>query len=419
MKKVTFAIIGMGNRGTQYATKQLKFPERMEITAIADNRRIRLDAANKWLKLPEDRLFDSAESILKQDKLADVMIIATQDALHKKHAIAAMEKGYDLVLEKPISNRLADVQEIVEAANRLNRKVVICHVLRYTYFYREIKKVIDSGVLGKIESVEMAEHVGYYHIAHSYVRGNWHREETSSPMILAKCCHDMDLILWLTGKKWEKVSSFGSLDYFTKENCPEGATDRCTDGCPVKDCPYNAPNFYLSRMPGWPTNILQPEPTEENVMETLRTTNYGRCVFKMDNDVVDHQTLNILLEGGTTATFQMNGFNHLQDRTIHLYGTEGELWGNFRGNKVYWQRYNEEPNMIDIEKLTSEFSGHGGGDTGLIDAVLNFYGGGEVSADSITTIGRSAESHYLAFAAEESRVQGGRVITAEEFEKSL
>ncbi len=412
MKKITFAILGMGNRGTQYASKVLKFPEEMEVTAIADNRRTRLDAANKWLNLSEDKLFSSGEEMIKADKLADIMIIASQDSQHREHAVAAMEKGYDLVLEKPIAASEEDVNVIVSTAKRLGRTVIVCHVLRYTVFYQQIKKVIDSGVLGKIESVEMAENVGYYHIAHSYVRGNWHKLSTSSPMILAKCCHDMDLILWLTGKKAVKVNSFGSLDYFTKENCPEGATDRCTDGCPIEDCPYNAPKFYLGRMPGWPTNILHPEPTEENIMEILKTSNYGRCVYKMDNDVVDHQTVQILLEGGTTVTFQMNGFNHIQTRTIHIFGTKGEVWGDFRNRKVYWCTYDDDKkiNEIDIETLTTEFSGHGGGDTRLIEDVIKYFRGDDFDTSAITTIERSSESHFLCFAAEKSRVEDGKTI---------
>jgi len=207
MKKITFAILGMGNRGTAYAAKQLKYPEEMEVVAMADKRRIRLDAANKYLHLPENCLYDSAEAILSQPKLADVMVIATQDAQHKEHALRAMEIGYDLLLEKPISNKLEDITVIAKAAEKLGRKVFVCHVLRYTVFYQQIKKLIEQGVIGKVESVEAAEHVGCHHYAHSFVRGNWHNEAASSPMILAKCCHDMDIVLWLTGKNCLKVNS--------------------------------------------------------------------------------------------------------------------------------------------------------------------------------------------------------------------
>ena len=418
MKKVTFAILGMGNRGTAYAGRQLKFPEEMEVVAMADNRRVRLDAANKYLNLPEDRLFDGAEAILSQPKLADIMVIATQDAQHREHAVRAMELGYDLLLEKPISNKLEDIVYITETAKRLGRTVIVCHVLRYTAFYREIKRLVSEGVVGKVQSVEAMEQVGYYHYAHSYVRGNWHKESDSSPMILAKCSHDMDIIPWLVDKKCVKLNSFGSLAYFKAENCPEGATERCFD-CKVKDCPFHAPNFYLSRMPGWPTHILHPEPNEENILEVLRTSNYGKCVFKMDNDVVDHQTVQMLLEDGVTCTFQMIGFTNDQTRTIRIMGTEGEIWGDFHSRKVYWQRFNQEVHEIDLEKICTDFSGHGGGDSGLIYDVIRLYRGDDFDTSAITFLNRSAESHYMAFAAETSRVAGGQLVDMEEFVAKL
>ena len=418
MKKLTFAVLGMGNRGTAYAGKQLKFPEEMEVVAMADNRRVRLDAANKYLHLPEDRLFDGADSILAQPKLADIMVIATQDAQHREHAVRAMELGYDLLLEKPISNKLEDVVYITEVAKRLGRTVIVCHVLRYTAFYREVKRLVEAGVVGKVQSVEAMEQVGYYHYAHSFVRGNWHKQSDSSPMILAKCSHDMDIIPWLVNKNCLKLNSFGSLDYFKAENCPEGATERCFD-CKVENCPFHAPNFYLSRMPGWPTHILHPEPNEENILEALRTTDYGKCVFKMDNDVVDHQTVQMLLEDGVTCTFQMMGFTNKQTRTLRIMGTAGEIWGDFHTRKVYWQRFNEEVHEVDLEKLCTDFSGHGGGDSGLIYDVIRLYRGDDFDTSAITFLNRSAESHYMAFAAEASRVAGGQLMDMAAFVSNL
>jgi len=417
MKKITFAILGMGNRGTAYAAKQLKYPEEMEVVAMADKRRIRLDAANKYLHLPENCLYDSAEAILSQPKLADVMVIATQDAQHKEHALRAMEIGYDLLLEKPISNKLEDITVIAKAAEKLGRKVFVCHVLRYTVFYQQIKKLIEQGVIGKVESVEAAEHVGCHHYAHSFVRGNWHNEAASSPMILAKCCHDMDIVLWLTGKNCLKVNSFGSLDYFKAENCPAEATERCVD-CPLP-CPFHANRYYASRVPGWPTNILHPEPTQENITEVLAATNYGKCVFKMDNDVVDHQTVHMLLEDGVTVTFQMLGFTNRQTRTIRIVGTEGELWGDFKDNKLYYQRFCEDVQSIDLKALCDDFTGHGGGDARLVYDVVRYLRGDEFDTSSMTVIDRSVESHYLAFAAEKSRVLGGELLKMDDFKKEI
>ena len=417
MKKITFAILGMGNRGTAYAAKLLQYSQEAEVIAMADNRRIRLDAANKHLHLPEGRLFDSAESLLQQPRLADVMIIATQDSQHKEHALKAMELGYDLLLEKPISNKLEECVQIAERAKQLGRKVFICHVLRYTVFYQQIKKLIDSGVVGKVESIQAAEYVGYYHFAHSFVRGNWHNRAASSPMILQKCSHDMDILLWLTGKPCEKVTSFGSLDYFKAENCPEGAAERCAS-CTL-ECPFHADRYYLSRIPGWPSNILHPEPTEENILEVLRNTNYGKCVFKMDNDVVDHQTVNLLLEGGTTATLQMIGFTNRQTRTIRVMGTQGEIWGDFYEKQLYYQRFNEKVQIIDLEALCDDFTGHGGGDGRLIYDVIRYMRGDAFDTTSMTTVDRSVESHYLAFAAEHSRVLGGELVKLAQFKERI
>ena len=417
MKKITFAILGMGNRGHAYASKQRKYPEEMQVVAIADTRRERLDSANKYLNIPQERIFDSADAILAQPKLADVMIIATQDCQHLEHAMKAMELGYDLVLEKPISNKLEDIVVIAEAARRLGRKVFVCHVLRYTAFYKQVYDLLQKGVIGKIETVEASEHVGYYHMAHSFVRGNWHKLADSSPMILAKCCHDMDILLWLIGKDCKKVSSFGSLDYFCRENAPQGAAQRCED-CNL-DCPYHAQRFYYSRIPGWPANVLDPEPTQEKLEKILHTSDYGKCVFQMDNDVVDHQTVSMLFDGGITVTFQMNGFSNVQTRKLRICGTEGEIWGDFHEKTLFWQRYSQQANKIDLETVTQDFSGHGGGDAGLIYDVIRYLRGDDFDSSSVTLIERSVESHYLAFAAEASRLQEGKVVDMAAFKATL
>lgn len=418
MKKLTFAVMGMGNRGTAYAAKALKYPDEMEITAMADTRRIRLDAANKHLHLPEDRLFDSADALLAQPKLADIMVVATQDSQHLDHAVRAMELGYDLLLEKPIANKLADIAKIEATAKRLGRTVIVCHVLRYTVFYQQVKRLIDEGIVGRVRTVEADEQVGFYHYTHSYVRGNWHKEANSSPMILAKCSHDMDILQWLTGKQCVKLTSFGSLSHFTADNCPDGATERCFD-CKL-DCPFHAPRFYLSRIPQWPTTILQPEPNEENILQTLRDTDYGRCVYKMDNDVVDHQVVNMQLEDGVTVTFQMTGFSNNQTRTIRVMGTEGEIWGDFHENELYWQRFGDKvPTKVDLKALCDDFTGHGGGDARLIYDVIRLYRGDNFDTSSITFLSNSVRSHYLAFAAERSRLEGGSLIHMSDFIANL
>ena len=417
MKKITFAVLGMGSRGVVYSGKQLELPEEMEVVAIADIDPVRIEAANKYLHIPEERLFHSAEEIFAQPRLADIMMITTQDAQHKEHAIRAMEIGYDLLLEKPISNKLEDVVEIANTAKRLGRTVIVCHVLRYTPFYKTVKRLLREGVVGKVQSIEAAEWVGHRHYAHSYCRGNWHNSKQSSPMILAKCSHDMDIIYWLAEAACQKINSFGRLTHYRKENAPEGSAERCSD-CPV-ECPWRAHDFYLPRIPKWPTNLIHPEPTLENITEALKTSNYGRCIYRMDNDVVDHQTVNMELEGGITATFQMNGFAIVDMRTLHIMGTEGEMMGNFRTHELWYQKFGQERVDLTEEDLGNETKGHGGGDIGLIKDVLRFYRGEEFDTSSITLIDRSVESHFMAFAAEESRVNGGELVHMDEFKQRI
>ena len=417
MNKLTFAILGMGNRGTVYAKNISKFSHRAEVAAIADVRPVRLESANRFLNLGEDRIFASADELLAQPRLADMMVIATQDAQHRDHAVRAMEKGYDLILEKPIASRIEDIAVIADTAKRLGRTVFVSHVLRYTPFYRQIKDLLREGKVGRIMSVEACEYVGYYHQAHSFVRGNWHSREQSCPMILAKSCHDMDILLWLIDAECERVNSFGSLDYFKRDNAPAHAAERCRD-CRV-DCPYNAQKFYLSSIPGWPANVLHPEPTEENILKVLDETDYGKCAFKMDNDVVDHQTCNMQFAGGAVATFHMSAFNSLQTRYIRIMGTEGEVWGRMSDKKVYWQRFGEEMHEIDIADQLVDASGHGGGDRGLVFDVIRYMQGEEFDTSSVTLIERSVQSHYLAFACEASRLQEGKTLNFGEFVKGI
>ena len=418
MKKLTFAILGMGNRGTVYAKNICNYPDRAQVVAISDTRRVRLDSANKFLQLDESRLFASAEQLLEQPKLADMMVVATQDAQHKDHAIRALEKGYDLILEKPISNRLQDVADIADAAKKLGRTVFVSHVLRYTPFYRQIKELLQQGTVGRIMAVEACEYVGYYHQAHSFVRGNWHSLEQCCPMILAKSCHDMDILLWLIDEPCLRVNSFGDLSYFKRENAPADSAERCRD-CKVP-CPYNAQKFYLKSIPGWPANVLHPEPDEENILKALDETDYGRCVFKMDNDVVDHQTCNMQFANGAVATFHMSAFNSLQTRYIRIMGTEGEVWGRMSDKKVFWQRFGEEqPHEIDLSAALVNASGHSGGDSGLVYDVIRYMQGEEFDTSSVTLIERSVDSHYLAFACEHSRLHDGALVDFGEYKKQL
>ena len=422
-KPVTFAICGCGSRGLDaYAAYQERHPERMQIVAGADCRPERLALLREKYAVPAERCFASAEELLSQPKLADALIIATQDRQHVPEALAALEKGYHLLVEKPISPSLEECRLLREKARETGQAVVVCHVLRYTRFYSALESMLRRGDIGKIQTIDAVEHVGYWHYAHSFVRGNWRRSEETSPMILAKSCHDMDILRWLAGEKCLKVQSFGALDHFRAEKAPAGAPARCQDGCPHREeCLYDAEKIYITNPrcgvrrvgDGWPCNVVVCEPTEEKIREALRTSPYGRCVYHCDNDVVDHQTVNLEFENNIHATFTMTAFTELCRRTIKITGTRGEIVGNMEENKIHLYRFGEPEQVVDLSAPDGEFSGHGGGDGGLMDHFCQLIAGGGTQA--LTSVDASVESHVMALAAEASRVQGGRTVELESF----
>jgi predicted dehydrogenase len=415
MKKITIAIAGCGSRGLDtYASCQDKFPDLMQIVAAADNRPERLEVMKKRFGLSDEQCYSDAESMLEEPKLADAMFISTHDRMHYPQAMAALNKGYHLLLEKPIAVTEQECIDIAKLAEAKKLHVVVCHVLRYTVFYQKLKELLNQKIVGDIVSIQAIEKVGYWHQAHSYVRGNWRNSAESSPMILAKCSHDMDILLWLTGKNCQSVSSYGNLMVFKKENAPAGAPLRCTEPCPAADtCPYNAVKYYMDIVKkgnvGWPVNVLHHAPTEETIMESLKTGPYGRCVYHCDNDVVDHQVVNLLLEGGTTVSFTMCAFTVDCAREIRIMGTMGEIFGDFRSNTISVMPFGKDTYDIDISQLTSDFSGHGGGDARMVEEFLRLLNGEPVS-ESITTIDHSIESHLVALAAERSRLNNGESL---------
>ena len=417
MKPITIAIAGCGSRGMQaYAPGQALFPGRMRIVAAADIRPGQLALMRERYGLTQAQCYDSAESMLRQPRLADAMFICTPDRLHFGQAAAALAKGYHLLLEKPIAETEAECRELERLARQANRHVIVCHVLRYALFYQKLKELLDAGAVGEIQSIQAIERVGYWHQAHSFVRGNWGNAGKSSPMILQKCCHDMDILLWLTGRHCLRVSSFGALSHFNAEHAPAGAPLRCTDGCPAGDtCPYNAERYYMGKLRagqlGWPLNVVASCPDENSVMAALREGPYGRCVYHCDNDVVDHQVVNLDLEGSLTVNFTMSAFTAHGGREIRVMGTQGEIFGDLSGNLLRVMRFEQPDEVIDLGKLNEEFSGHGGGDAHLLDAFLHLIAQDAPIAKGITDISDSVESHLVAYAAERSRLRGGAVET--------
>ncbi len=413
MEPLKVIVIGAGSRGQRYTDIMAEQPDRFKVVGVAEP----IDARREYIKtkhgVAEENCFVTWEHILDKPRFADIAVIATMDQLHTEPAVKAMELGYDLLLEKPIANSKEECAAVYEAAQKYRRKVMVCHVLRYTPYFKQLKKFIEDGILGEIVAVSHLEAVGNVHQSHSFVRGNWGKEENSSFMLLQKCCHDMDILQWLLDKNCEKIQSFGSLQYFTEKNAPAGAPERCHEGCPVSDCPYNAVKLYYDdKDNAWFRNAASGKvgPTDEEIMQALKTTQYGKCVFKCDNDVVDHQTVNMVFEGGTTVTLTMAAFNQ-GGRKTHIMGTKGELYADMKSEDKFrfydfatsqWSTLSGEEIAIAGDSIAS---GHGGGDQGIVNA-LYLYVTGQLAASEVSEIEISFKNHMLTFAAEDARKQG-------------
>lgn len=421
MKKLKVILIGAGNRGTTYVRMGKEHCPEFEVVGVADPRPNRRDYIRELFDLPESACFESWEEILAQPKMADVAIIATQDAMHFAPAMKAIEQGYHLLLEKPAAPTPEECLAIDRAATAKGLEVIVCHVLRFTPFFTTIKRLIDEGAVGRIMNIIHVEAVGNIHQSHSYVRGNWGNVGRSTPMILAKSCHDIDILQWLLGERCTRVQSFGSLSYFNAENKPEGAPEFCVDGCPAKEtCPYHASKVYaeLKRFVKHATG--KHEPTDADIDYAIRNTNYGKCVFQLDNDAVDHQVVNLEYESGATASFTMSAFNK-GGRRIRIMGTKGELEGDMSQKTIKLYRFDTmETEEIPIDNAVTDetiFGGHGGGDAGIVRAFCQFMLG-TYKGNSITDITTSVENHLATFAAEDARLSGS-VITMKDYIANL
>ena len=382
--------------------------------------------------------------LLAGERLADAVVIATPDREHAAPAIAALERGYDVVLEKPIAPTADEVRLVAEAAIRSSGTVTVAHVLRYTPFFSAVRGALDDGLIGDLVTIEHAERIGYWHFAHSYVRGNWRREETSSPMILAKACHDLDVLRWLAGDRCTAVASFGGLRHFRPEGAPAGALQRCWDGerrCPAADvCPFDAVRLYVDRtadVTAWPVSVLTDDPSRAGRLSALAGGPYGRCVYRSDNDVADHQVAAIEFANGVRATMTVSGLTADNTRTVTLSGTRGDLHGRLDTGEIEIRRFLPGPSadrsgrrwdrggdgravVADDERITVraasvDADGHGGGDAAmLLDVVerLSARRDGVPGAEeeARTSLAASIESHLMAFAAETSRHER-RVVT--------
>lgn len=408
----TLLILGAGSRGATYADYTLMHPQEGRVVGVAEPDPVRRAALAARHHIASEFVFDDWRSALAAPKFADAAVIATQDQMHLEPAEQAAALGYHLLLEKPLAPTEEECRRIVDAAERHGVMLAVCHVLRYTPHTRALKKLLDDGTIGELVSVEHLEPVGYWHQAHSFVRGNWRNTAQSSPMLLAKSCHDLDWLRYVIGLPCQRVSSFGSLKHFRRENQPVGAAVRCLDCSDEVEgtCPYSAKRYYLNELEegntGWPLNVLHPQPTREHIMQALREGPYGRCVYACDNDVVDHQIVNLEFQGGVTATFSMTAFTRARGRETRFFGTRGELTTDSEVIRIF-DFLTNETRVIDTNLASdgSIRSGHGGGDDGIMHDFLKAVA--EHNPAHILTGPRvSLESHLMVFAAEKSRLSG-------------
>jgi predicted dehydrogenase len=417
-RPLRIASIGCGARAQTYAQLAAAQPDRFAVVAAADPLAGRVEKLRGLSGRADFRGFDSAASLLAADKLADVMLVATQDNDHFEHCSGALRAGYHVLLEKPIATCAAEVLEIERLARRLDRRVMVCFVLRFAAFYRKAKEIIDSGALGQIVSIQANEGVGPWHQAHSFVRGHWAVTASSSPMIISKCCHDMDIIHWLLGRRCLRVASFGSREFFRAEQAPAGAPVRCTDGCPIGDtCPYNAIRYSTDMRFPWLAMIYDRarDAAPEEIVEWLKRSPWGRCVYRCRNDAVDRQVLALEFEEGVTGTFTMTAFEN--GRHLEVYGTRGVL----KGGETYHKHFGAhilvfpqagQPVRYTVRAEDGGYEMHGGGDPGLVRALyeeMTAAAGAMLAAPIESTV----HSHLIGFAAEEARRSGQTVDLAE------
>lgn len=427
---IELVLIGAGQRGAAaYAPYAFSHPDQVRFVAVAEPDPVRRQRFAEQHDIDDAHTFASWQELVAKGQIGRGAIVTTQDQMHVEPAVAAMEAGYDVLLEKPMANTLEGSIQLVQVAERTGRLLQICHVLRYSPFWRTLHGVLQSGRLGEIMTVEHRENVAYWHMAHSFVRGNWRNQALSSPMILAKCCHDLDILVWNLAQPVVRLSSTGSLLHYRSESVGPEIPLRCTDGCPIESsCPFSAIGIYLDYKPfahlrqeatevdlarpnRWPFSVLSPDPTYENRLEALKSGPYGRCVYHCDNDVVDHQVVTMELASGASVAMVMHGHSNEEHRSMRYDGTKATLRARF-GERSIIEVYEHGGATEEIPIPTTD-AGHGGGDEGLMHDFLAVLRG---EAAPLTDARTSLESHLLAFAAEEARLQH-KVVEMAEFRK--
>ncbi len=420
-KPVTAIILGAGHRAMAYADYSIAHPDELKIVGVADPNEYRRNFVRERFGFPESQCFGSAEELASVPKFADVVINGTMDEIHVETSIPVLEKGYDMLLEKPFAVNEEELDKLVEVVNRNGNKVMICHVLRYNPVYLNIKNSILSGEIGDVINIQTVEDVSYHHLSTSYVRGKWaNSKKCHTTMLLAKCCHDLDLMMWLMGNdKPVSVSSVGSRFHFRPENAPENSGTRCLVDCPRVDyCDYSAKRLYLDHPDSWEIYVWRDledieNPTDEQRRQLLMESEYGRCMFKCDNDVVDHQSVLVNFASGATGTHNLTGGAAESLRTIRVIGTKGEIYAELENKFVKIKTINPDPNkyfderIIDLSQTPDE--GHGGADTALTADFIKFIRNDNPSV-SCTSIHNSIAGHKIIFLADKSRENNGQVM---------
>ncbi len=423
-KPVTAIILGAGHRAMAYADFSLAHPDLLKIVGVADLDEYRRKMVQEKFGFSEEFCFESAEALAKAPKFADAVINGTMDEQHVETSIPLLEKGYDMLLEKPFAVNDEEMERLLEVVKKHNNKVMICHVLRYTPFYSTIKEKLISGAIGEVINIQTVENVSYHHLSTSFVRGKWgNSKKCHTSMLLAKCCHDMDIMMWLMSpNKPVTVSSVGSKLQFKEENAPENSGTRCLVDCPRVDfCRYSAKRLYLDHPDRWEVYVWRDlesieNPTEEDRRRVLIEGDYGRCMYKCDNDVVDHQSVLVNFSNGATGTHNMTGGSAEPLRTIRIIGTKGEIYGEFENKFINVKIINPDPGKdydeeyIDLSNVSSE--GHSGGDERLTSDFVRFIRGEEHSV-SCTSIYDSVAGHKVIFLADESMNKNGEQIKVE------
>lgn len=404
-RPVRAIVAGAGNRGNVYASYAQRFPEELQIVGVAEPIEYRRERMARMYNIPPENRFVTWEHIFDKPAFADTVFITTPDDLHYGPSMAALELGYDLLLEKVIAQTWQECNDILQLAERKDAIVAVCHVLRYSPFYKKLRDMVAEGEIGEVISVEHTELIGNIHMAHSFVRGNWGNEQASNPIILSKSCHDTDLLRWIIDKPCTRVSSFGHLSHFRSEQAPRGATRRCTGGCAVeRSCPYSAIRIYRENR-SWLAHLALDEVNDQTITRELERGPYGRCVYYSDNDVLDHQVANFEFEGNITASFTLEGKTSQGARYTRLFGSDGDILAD--GHRIVLNRFGSGERVEwDTSEAEEVFaSGHGGGDHGLVHDFVRAVHHGRPELLS-STIQVSMASHLMGFQAEKARHNG-------------